>query len=605
MNQIIEIVEDRKTSEFYPTPEKLVKRMLEKLDWKRIKTVLEPSAGKGDILKGVARKETSYRYFDVDAIELDANLRSILRYNFSQEAEDAVTERKNSLLKPFGYTEYDHIEEKYTYVSKDYIRLDVPESVQEQVKDVDYALEGFFHNGIHVVHDDFLTYTSHKMYDAVIMNPSFSDGDRHLLKALEMQKNGGQIVCLLNAETIRNPYTPTRMHLVEQLNKLDADIEYIETAFIEAERPTAVEVALIYVSIPHSDDDGVESIYDRLVKAKQYSEPDFEGCTELTIGDYIKAAVNRYKIEVEAGVELIKTYKRMKPHLDASLDAKEYKSPILCLTDSNHHDITINGYVKKVRFKYWQALLTNKKFIGRLTSKLQGEYSDRISSFSEYEFSEFNIYNLATEMNTKIRSGIEAEIDGMYDKLTEEHSYYPECTKNKHLYNGWKTNKAWKIDKKCILPVYGIFDSWDGKPRTYEAYKALSDIERILNFFDGNMTADVNLSQVLERHFSAGITKNIPCKFFKLTFYKKGTVHIAFTCPELISRYNIHMGMQRKWLPPCYGTKGYAQMEENEKAVVDSFQGEAEYEKVMARSDYYLRSPIADTAPLLIDTEQQ
>ena len=164
MNQIIEIVEDRKTSEFYPTPEKLVKRMLEKLDWKRIKTVLEPSAGKGDILKGVARKETSYRYFDVDAIELDANLRSILRYNFSQEAEDAVTERKNSLLKPFGYTEYDHIEEKYTYVSKDYIRLDVPESVQEQVKDVDYALEGFFHNGIHVVHDDFLTYTSHNPF---------------------------------------------------------------------------------------------------------------------------------------------------------------------------------------------------------------------------------------------------------------------------------------------------------------------------------------------------------------------------------------------------------------------------------------------------------
>ena len=359
---------------------------------------------------------------------------------------------------------------------------------------------------------------------------------------------------------------------------------------------------LIYVNISYTDNDGVESIYDRMEKAKEYEEPVSEDCTELTLSDYIKAAVNKYRLEIEAGIELIKTYYRMRPHLQCSLNSDDYgyKNPMLQLTDDNNHDVTINGYVKMVRFKYWKALLTNKKFIGKLTSKLQNEYSERINSFSEYEFSEFNIYNLAAEMNTKIKSGIEAEIEVMFDKLTEEHSYYPECKKNRHLYDGWKTNKAWKIDKKCILPVYGVFDSWDGKPRSYEAYGALSDIERILNFFDGNMTADVSLSWQLEGHFNSGITKNIQCKFFNVTFYKKGTVHIVFTCPELINRYNIYMAMRRKWLPPSYGTKSYTEMENSEREVIDSFQGKEEYEKVLDRSDYYLCSPVADTTPLLI-----
>mgnify|MGYP003290709934 CR=1 FL=1 len=60
------------------------------------------------------------------------------------------------------------------------------------------------------------------------MNPPFSNGDKHLLKALQIQQNGGKVVCLLNAETIRNPYTETRKTLVDLLEKYEAEIEYIE-----------------------------------------------------------------------------------------------------------------------------------------------------------------------------------------------------------------------------------------------------------------------------------------------------------------------------------------------------------------------------------------
>ena len=137
-----------------------------------------------------------------------------------------------------------------------------------------------------------------------------------------------------------------------------------------------------------------------------------------------------------------------------------------------------------------------------------------------------------------------------------------------------------------------MFSSWDSRPRTYEARDVLDDIEKILNFLDGNMTRNVNLSNTLEIAFRNGITKNIELKYFRATFYKKGTVHLTFTCPELIERFNIYAARNKNWLPPSYGTKRYNDMDEAERTVIDSFQGEAAYAKVMKNAEYYLSSPV-------------
>ena len=64
-----------------------------------------------------------------------------------------------------------------------------------------------------------------------MMNPPFSEGDKHLLKALELMKNGGQVVCLLNAETLKNPYSNSRKELIQKLKELDAKIKYLEANF--------------------------------------------------------------------------------------------------------------------------------------------------------------------------------------------------------------------------------------------------------------------------------------------------------------------------------------------------------------------------------------
>lgn len=601
MSNILQLVENEQTSEFYPTPQSLVQKMIGGVDWACIHTILEPSAGKGDILREIAKKDHGYHHtdFDVDCIEIDSHLRQILNFNFGRRKEELREERKRIRAK-YNYCEYNHSKGWVYYNDSTREYEKIPFSDRSRLEEIDAEEETFFQSGIHIVHDDFLTYSPYKQYDLIIMNPPFSNGDRHLLKALDIQKKGGSIICLLNAETLCNPYTETRKELLRQLNKYNAQIEYIENAFVSAERKTGVEVALIKVHIEKVQEES--DIYNRMREAEQAEDfnPDV---TDIEVTDYIKAAVNMFNVEVKSGLELIRQYRALVPYMTVSFGKDDWdKRPILRLTDSNdrgYESVSVNDYLKAVRLKYWRALLSNPKFISKLTSKLQEEYRSQVNKLQNYDFTEFNVYTLSSEMNARIKQGVEDEIIAMFDRLTEEHSYYPECKKNKHLYDGWKTNKAHKIDKKVIIPTYGVWSSWSGKPQVYEARKVLEDIERILNFLDGGMTADVSLWGNLECAFNRGDTKNIELKYFKATFYKKGTVHLVFTCPELIERFNIYAAQHKQWLPPTYGKKKYKDMSAEEKSVVDSFQGEAAYNEVMAKAGYYL-APVTNNQMLML-----
>ena len=99
---------------------------------------------------------------------------------------------------------------------------------------------------IKVLDSDFLQFSGPDKFDLIISNPPFDAGDAHLLKALDIMYRG-QIIFLLNAETLRNPYTNNRKLLVEKLLKFNAEIEYIKNAFLDAERKTGVEIALVNI----------------------------------------------------------------------------------------------------------------------------------------------------------------------------------------------------------------------------------------------------------------------------------------------------------------------------------------------------------------------
>ena len=130
------------------------------------------------------------------------------------------------------------------------------------------------------------------------------------------------------------------------------------------------------------------------------------------------------------------------------------------------------------------------------------------------------------------------------------------------------------------------------------AYSTISDIEKVFEYLDGNMSAHVDLRGVLEQAQATGKTKNIYCKFFSVTLYKKGTMHIKFHNQALVDRFNIYCCGKKNWLPPNYGRAAYADMSKEAQEVVDGFNGNGTegsgataYGEVMKRQGYFLSEP--------------
>lgn len=513
--------------DFYPTPKHCITKMLEGVKLGQVKTILEPSAGKGDIVdyitEYVEKNEYEFRHhkLDIDTIEINENLRHILKGK-----------------------------------------------------------------GHRVVHDDFLTFQTHKQYDLIIMNPPFSDGDKHLLKALDIQKYGGKIVCLLNAETFKNPYTNTRKDLTRKLEDLNAEIEYIQDAFVDAERKTEVEVALIKVDIPQADRKSI--ILNGLRREEQFQKRIEPGEAVAEV-DFLKAIVAQYNFEMRAGLNLLNEYFAMKPYIIESVKKDCYNGPVIKLKvgDTEKESEFWNAYIEAIRYKYWKALFDSDAFNQLFTTNLRHEYYNKIQELQNYDFSLFNIYTIKSELAKGISQSIEETIIALFDEFS--HMYHWEkYSQNIHYYNGWKTNKAWKINKRVIIPL-SAFD-WLGKYNpSYQAKDKLMDIEKVFNYLDGGRTDEhVDLQKALKQAQETGLTRKIQLKYFNVTFYKKGTCHIEFTDLELLKKFNIFGSQRKGWLPPVYGRAKYEDMGREEQAVIDAFEGKAEYEKTIAQKDYFI-----------------
>lgn len=513
---------------FYPTPPALIAKMLEGIDFTLVSSVLEPSAGKGDLADEVKQRVIS------------AHRRS------------------------------------YNSVTPDIDTIEINPDLQ-------HVLKG---KGYRVIFDDFLKFSTFKHYDLIVMNPPFADGDRHLQKALELQARGGGIVCILNAETVRDPRTYPRQELVKTLDRYGAEITYLSGEFRQAERKTDVEVALIKVCIPSVERDSV--ILDSLERGPTIQDINAE-CHAVNVNEYISAVVRTFEEEVKVGLQLIRDYKTIEPMILSSI-CNEHARPILKLTVEDSSNLSENKFLQQTRAKYWENLFMNPKFTLKFTSNLLDQCRSDVKRLQDYDFNEYNINVIRLELTQKMIRATDDTIIALFDELTHEHHWYPESTKNRHYFNGWATNKAWKVNKKVILPL-SLYNYLTDRFCSYSCRveEEIADLDKTLRYLSGgNVGESGDVAEILARAKQTHTTKNIEFEFFTITCYKKGTTHITFTDEALLKRFNIYGCQHKSWLPPSYGRTAYKDMDPKEKAVIDDYEGEKEYEETMRNAQYFL-----------------
>lgn len=491
--------------DFYPTPYNLARRMFDKIETLKCKYLLEPSAGKGDLI------EHYKKYFEI----------------------------KNS--RYIGYQNK----------VDDYITFDAIE--------IDPSLNNLLRGkGINVVAEDFLMYQPQRFYEAIIANFPFSSGCEHLLRAIEIQERiGGQIICLLNADTIRNPYSNNRKQLKYLLDLYNADIEFIEGAFEDAERQTSVSVALIHVSIPMKND---ETIFEKEFKK---DNPD------LNFKDMQSLAVKRNKLEQlifecemikNAGIELFK--EKMK--IDKLLSDMNLKLKINIADDSYKNKvITINEFLNSTNLEYWNKFINETEFRDRLPSKLRTNFSYNMEKQKDIAFNMENVRYFYEKLVESIPKSYEETVAALLDDLTRKYVYSDSSwNASIHYYNGWRSNNSFKISKKVIIPCSTGF-----------YFYSLPDTLRDLNIIFENLSGIKDNINEGDRVYKAikNNEKKIETRFFLLDSYKKGTLHITFKDQDLLNKFNVLASKGKSWLPGDFGTKHYSDMTQEEKNLVKEF----------------------------------
>lgn len=504
---------------FYPTPKALIKKMLDKLSsfWGDLNFILEPSAGRGDIIEYIISDRHSN--LEIYAIEKDPDLHSLL----------------------LG-------------------------KVKLNVNVIDY---------------DFLTYSGQDKFDLIIANPPFDEGDKHLLKAIEIMYSG-HIVFLLNAETIKNPYSNTRKLLVQKLEELNADVTYIEDAFKDADRKTHVEVALVHIQIKRYVED---DLFDGMETCSTETNETVESSKELASKESLSELVFEYNRSIEVGtktvVDFYKNYTKISDYL--VLNTTNDKTPRYETNYKNDNSEnltalmkrTLNSMIVSVRKDFWNRALDLKCISDRLTVEKKDQFHQQLLKNEDVDFTEQNVLTFITKLISTYEDTLNVGVDKIFDMFTQNYAWDKELhTKNTHYFNGWSTNNAFMVNTKVIIPFYSRLWSYTlGDNVDYRTRDELNDIDKVMSYFDGGSDY-VSIVDAIEKSDNS---KNIESTYFYITWYKKGTVHLTFKDENIRRRFNVTACRNRSWLPNSYGNTPYEDLNTKEKLVVESFEGKKSY----------------------------
>lgn len=496
------------TASFYPTPAPVAERMLAmlpSLDWRTLR-VLEPSAGKGDLA--------------------DALITSVL----------------DETLPPRGMRER--------------FRADMAAAVHciEPDPDLQAALRG---KGYQLVAHDFLSFSPEEPYNLIIMNPPFDQADKHVLHAWEILEDG-DVLSLINAETLRNPCTERR-RLLARLIEEHGRVEWFGACFTEAERTTSVDVACILL---HKE--GREDVIDLSAADLEPEQDPYAAFTassglesEVATRNMVENLLRDYDQclqtfrELSTGLRQLGTYMRRIYGAASYRVEEDFAHSVNSLLRGSGTDTPASAallFQRTLRPRAWSRLFELTS-IGNLVSEGVRRTLDKFEQ--EQQGMAFSRENISVLLQTLIQSRdniMRQCILEVFDALTLYHE------ENRVHVEGWKTNDSWKVNERFILPaiIDGRFISFYSL--NYNRLGLLRDIDRALASLEGRRLEDVPvtveqaLRGLLEQHKDwSGVP--VTSTYFELRAYYKGTVHFKFRDRSLWELFNRCAAEGKDWLP--------------------------------------------------------
>ncbi len=399
-----------------------------------------------------------------------------------------------------------------------------------------------------VVGHDWLTYEGVCYYDAIVMNPPFSNGDDHLLKAWDFLHDG-EIVCLLNEETVKNPHTAARKRLAGIIEQ-HGEVEYLGDVFSTAERKTGVNVAMVYLK-KVSADDSID-LWANVTAEKSVKDDIGGDANMLAIRDNLGNMQHYYDKANEHMHLAFQHIRKAGLYLGANgiYLGSDYDK-ILHLAFGNMNNAKAE-FGRKHRRDAWMEVFNKMEFRKWLDKKQREEFVRDIQRNGNIPFTKENIKGTLENVFFQRGRLFEQSVANVFDELTR---YY---NGNTNHTEGWKTNDSYKVNKKIVFPWGCRFEKdWRSFRTVYGgSIDIYNDLDRILCVLSGKDFEECHtIAQAMESRFRAlgsgvrqGFDNETESEFFHIKFWMKGTVHLTFKDKDLWARFNITAAKGKQWL---------------------------------------------------------
>ena len=493
--------------DFWPTPASVAHQMCSMLPAERWAeaTVLEPSAGKGDLADAAKAaiyhaqktgRDTSHR---VHCVEIDPELQATLRGK-----------------------------------------------------------------GFSVVGQDFLQFQPDCRYSVILMNPPFAQGAKHLLHAWEILAEGGDILCLLNTATLTTRHTAERRLIEQVIADTAGQVTDLGQCFTNAERRTHVSVSLVYLHKPAVEG----SPFGFFAGPDKDPVKDFNDAggfdSEVATIDLLANLVRDYDACREAFAEATHLLTRI-GQLARRLRSEDYEryfakafteasEMLIKAGDATKRQEAYNHFVGGLKREAWRTVFNLTRFRSLCSERVMKEFDKLQENNQDMAFTRQNILALLDMLlQNRGRIGEQCVLDA-FDALTRYHK------ENRVHVEGWLSNDAWKVNNRVVLPC--MVDWTWGTPRmNYDKADKMNDLDRAMAYLEGKTldSVQMTIANAVNEHFNKyerkGNGLDFESTYFWLKAFKKGTLHLTFKDKFLLDHFNTVAARGKNWLPDDYKSR--------------------------------------------------
>lgn len=419
-----------------------------------------------------------------------------------------------------------------------------------------------------LIAEDFLTVTRDQVshIDYIVMNPPFSADEKHIIHAYEIAPANCQIIALCNLSTLKNTYSKDRERLRTIVDE-NGTFEDIGEAFSTAERSTDVKIGLIRIRKAGANNQGDEYtgffMEDEPEEAGSYGIMNYNAVRDL-VNRYV-GACKIYEKQVEQAVQM------------NQLTAGYFKTNLGMSITKEGAPLSKNEFKKEMQKAGWLWIFEKMDLKKTMTQGLKDDINKFVEKQTNIPFTMRNIYAMLQIVHGTTAARMDKAILEVFEKITSHDK------DNRLNLEGWKTNSAYLVNRKFIVPNLCEQDKWNKGGSAIQTnysgvFGQIEDLVKALCYITGdnwenfgelrefinypykvyhsgkveNFRDDIHYSGSLSRAAELekqGIkceTKTINCiygelfqwSYFTIRAYKKGTMHFEFTDEKVWSAFN-------------------------------------------------------------------